>query len=90
MRAGTLALMRPVITSTDGRCVASMRWMPAARAFCASRVICSSTSRPTSASNRRARRSRSRIRQPPMPSFSVTGRSPHPLNPPISRSAQRP
>ena len=26
--------MRPVMTSTDGRCVARMRWMPDARAFC--------------------------------------------------------
>ena len=45
-RAGTLALMRPVMTSTDGRCVARIRWIPDARAFCAERVICSSTSRP--------------------------------------------
>ena len=36
MRVGMLALIRPVITSTDGRCVARIRWMPAARAFCAS------------------------------------------------------
>ena len=28
MRVGMLALMRPVITSTDGRCVARIRWMP--------------------------------------------------------------
>ncbi len=41
-RVGMLALMRPVITSTDGRCVARIRWMPAARAFCASRAISSS------------------------------------------------
>ncbi len=47
MRAGKFALMRPVMTSTDGRWVARIRWMPAARAFCASRVIDSSTSRPT-------------------------------------------
>ena len=47
MRAGKFALMRPVMTSTDGRCVARIRWMPAARAFCARRVIDSSTSRPT-------------------------------------------
>src|SRR6185503_16100728 len=33
MRDGTLALMRPVTTLTDGRCVASTRWMPTARAF---------------------------------------------------------
>ena len=43
MRVGTLALMSPVITSTEGRCVASTRWMPTARAICASRVIDSST-----------------------------------------------
>ncbi len=47
MRVGTLALMRPVITSTDGRCVARIRWMPAARAFCAIRAISSSTFLPT-------------------------------------------
>ena len=32
MRAGKLALIRPVMTSTDGRCVAITRWMPVARA----------------------------------------------------------
>jgi hypothetical protein len=42
-----LALIRPVITSTDGRCVARIRWMPAARAFCAIRAISSSTFLPT-------------------------------------------
>ena len=47
MRQGMLALMRPVITSTDGRWVASIRWMPEARAFCASRAISSSTFLPT-------------------------------------------
>ncbi len=47
IRVGTLALIRPVITSTDGRCVASTRWMPAARAFCAIRAISSSTFLPT-------------------------------------------
>ena len=30
-RLGTLALMTPVMTSTDGRCVAITRWMPTAR-----------------------------------------------------------
>ena len=35
------------MTSTDGRCVASTRWMPDARAFCASRAISSSTFLPT-------------------------------------------
>ena len=44
MRLGTLALIMPVITSTDGRCVASRRWMPTARDFCASRMTASSTS----------------------------------------------
>jgi len=36
MRVGKLALIVPVMTSTDGRCVAMMRWMPAARAIWAS------------------------------------------------------
>jgi hypothetical protein len=36
--------MTPVITSTLGRCVASTRWMPTARAICASRAIGSSIS----------------------------------------------
>src|SRR3954447_4627964 len=31
MRVGKLALMTPVMTSTDGRCVAMIRWIPAAR-----------------------------------------------------------
>ena len=44
-RAGTLALIRPVITFTDGRWVAITRWMPTARAIWASRQIDSSTSR---------------------------------------------
>ena len=43
MRAGRFALMTPVTTSTDGRWVASTRWMPTARAICASRWIESST-----------------------------------------------
>ena len=47
MRVGMLALIRPVITSTDGRWVARIRWMPAARAFCARRAISSSTFLPT-------------------------------------------
>ncbi len=47
IRVGMLALIRPVITSTDGRCVARIRWMPAARAFCARRAISSSTFLPT-------------------------------------------
>ncbi|MNC86538.1 hypothetical protein D3C83_22100 [compost metagenome] len=44
IRDGRLALINPVMTSTDGRCVARMRWMPTARAICASRQIDSSTS----------------------------------------------
>ena len=44
MRAGMLTLIVPVITSVDGRWVASTRWMPTARDFCASRMIESSTS----------------------------------------------
>ncbi len=42
---GTLVLISPVTTSTDGRWVASTRWMPAARAFWVIRTIASSTSR---------------------------------------------
>ena len=44
MRAGKLALIKPVTTSTLGRCVASTRWMPVARASCARRVISRSAS----------------------------------------------
>ena len=44
MRDGTFALIIPVITSTDGRCVARSRWIPTARAFCAMRMMASSTS----------------------------------------------
>ena len=44
IREGTLALIIPVITSTRGDWVASTRWMPTARAFCARRMIESSTS----------------------------------------------
>src|SRR4028118_129985 len=32
MRVGKFALMVPVITSTDGRCVAGITWMPAGAA----------------------------------------------------------
>ena len=39
MRVGKLALMVPVMTSTDGRWVAMIRWMPAARAIWARRWI---------------------------------------------------
>ena len=39
MRAGMLALITPVITLTLGRWVATIRWMPTARAFCAMRVM---------------------------------------------------
>ena len=44
MRLVMLALMRPVTTLASGRCVATIRWMPAARASCAIRQIESSTS----------------------------------------------
>src|SRR6185437_5821666 len=47
IRVGTFALMSPVMTSTDGRCVARIKWMPAARAFWAIRAISSSTFLPT-------------------------------------------
>ena len=46
MRVGKLALMVPVMTSTDGRWVAMIRWMPAARAICARRWIAASMSLP--------------------------------------------
>ena len=39
MRVGKFALMTPVTTSVDGRWVATIRWMPAARAICASRAM---------------------------------------------------
>ncbi len=44
IRAGTLVLIMPVMMSTLGRCVASSRWIPTARDFCARRMIESSTS----------------------------------------------
>jgi hypothetical protein len=44
MRLGKFALISPVITFTDGRCVARIRWMPMARAFCASSASGFSTS----------------------------------------------
>ena len=44
-RLGMLALITPVITSTDGRCVAMTKWMPTARAICAIRQMLASTSR---------------------------------------------
>ena len=47
IRLGKFALMRPVTTLTDGRCVASTMWMPVARAFWASRTIGSSTFLPS-------------------------------------------
>ena len=43
-RDGTFVLIRPVTTSTDGRWVASTRWMPAARAFWVMRTMDSSIS----------------------------------------------
>ena len=47
IRLGKLALIRPVTTLTDGRCVASTMWIPVARAFWASRTIGSSTFLPS-------------------------------------------
>ena len=44
MRLGKFALITPVITSTLGRCVASTKWIPTARAICANRAMGSSTS----------------------------------------------
>ena len=44
IRLGMLALMRPVMTWTDGRWVATTRWIPVARASCAMRVTVASTS----------------------------------------------
>ena len=38
MREGMLALIMPVMTSAEGRWVATTRWMPTARDFCASRM----------------------------------------------------
>ena len=46
IRAGKFALIIPVMTFTDGRCVATMRWIPMARASCAIRAIGCSTSLP--------------------------------------------
>ncbi len=40
---GKFALMSPVTTSTEGRCVATTRWMPVARASWASRQMSFST-----------------------------------------------
>ena len=44
MRDGMFALIKPVITSTDGRWVATTMWMPVARVICARRQITSSKS----------------------------------------------
>ena len=44
IRDGMLTLIVPVMTSVDGRWVASTRWMPTARDFWARRMIESSTS----------------------------------------------
>ena len=40
-------MIKPVITSTEGRWVARIKCIPAARAFCAIRAISSSTFLPT-------------------------------------------
>ncbi len=45
IRDGMLALISPVTTSTEGRWVATMRWIPTARAIWAIRTIAPSTSR---------------------------------------------
>ena len=44
IRAGRFPLIKPVTTSTAGFCVARIRWMPTARASCARRTMCCSTS----------------------------------------------
>ena len=44
IRDGMLTLIVPVMMSVEGRWVASTRWMPVARDFCARRMIESSTS----------------------------------------------
>jgi hypothetical protein len=44
MRVGRLPLSTPVITSVEGRWVATMTWIPTARDFCARRVIACSAS----------------------------------------------
>ncbi len=46
IRVGKFALIVPVITSTDGRCVAMIRCRPAARAIWARRWIAPSMSLP--------------------------------------------
>ena len=46
MRVGKFALMVPVMTSTEGRWVAMIRWMPAARAIWARRWTAASMSLP--------------------------------------------
>jgi hypothetical protein len=45
MRLGMLALISPVTTSTEGRWVATTRWIPTALAIWAMRQMASSTSR---------------------------------------------
>ena len=44
IRQAKFALIRPVMTLTDGRWVARMMWIPMARAFCASMASGVSTS----------------------------------------------
>jgi hypothetical protein len=43
-REGRFALIKPVTTSVEGRCVAMTKWSPAARAFCAILAMDISTS----------------------------------------------
>ncbi len=61
MRDGKFALIKPVITSTLGRCVASTRCMPTARAICARRVTLLPRWRAPASSGRPTRRSRIRM-----------------------------
>ena len=46
-RVGIFALINPVMTSTEGRWVATTKWIPHALAFCARRAMGSSTFLPT-------------------------------------------
>ena len=46
MREGRFALISPVTTSTLGRCVATIKWIPLERAICVKREIEASASLP--------------------------------------------
>ena len=77
MRLVMLALMMPVTTLASGRCVATTRWMPAARASCAMRTIESSTSlaatimRSASSSMTMTRYGSSSAPSGPLPSWTI-------------------